>query len=84
MDKEIILFVFDYDDYVNNSYDLADYDKYYVGTRAYDFGQLLKIIRSGEKCKVPAEQRKRLMEFYWDNNRNHIDLVEEIKKRIKI
>ena len=84
MDKEIILFVFDYDDYVNNSYDLAEYDKYYVGTHAYDFDQLLNIIRSGECCKVPVKQRETLMEFYWDNNRNRIDLVEEIKKRIKI
>lgn len=82
MNKEIILFVFDYDEYVKNSYDLAEYDKYFVGKRAYNFSQLLHIIDSEEDCHVPKEQYDFLMEFFWDNNRHQIDIVEEVKRRI--
>ena len=82
MDKEIILFVFDYDQYVKGSYDLAEYDKYFVGKRADNFGQLLEIIAKGEDCHVPKAQYDFLMDFFWDANRFKIDLVEEIKQRI--
>lgn len=82
MNKEIILFVFDYEEYVRGSYELLEYDKYFVGKRAYDFAQLLQIIESGEDCHVPQEKYHELMEFFWDNNRQQIDIVEEVKKRI--
>lgn len=82
MNKEIILFVFDYEDYVHNSNDLGEYDKYFVGKRAYDFAQLLQIMERGEDCHVPQEKYQELMEFFWDNNRHRIDIVEEVKKRI--
>lgn len=82
MNKEIILFVFDYEQYMANSYELSEYKKYYPGRRAYNFSQLLQIIQSGEKCKIPEDRRKLLMEFYWDDNKNIVDLVEEIKRRI--
>lgn len=84
MNKEIILFVFDYEDYVQNSNDLGEYDKYYVGKRAYNFAQLLQIIESGEDCHVPQDKYHELMEFFWDNNRHQIDIVEEVKKRISL
>lgn len=84
MNKEIILFVFDYDDYVLNSNDLKDYDKYFVGKRACDFKQLLHFIESGEDCHVPQDKYNELMEFFWDNNRHQIDIVEEVKKRISL
>lgn len=82
MNKEIILFVFDLDDYLRSNYNLAEYDKYYVGKRAYKFSQLLEIIESGEDCHVPQDKYQELMEFFWDNNRHKIDIVEEVKKRI--
>ena len=84
MNKEIILYIFDYEDYVHNSNDLGDYDKYYVGKRAYDFNQLLHIIESGKDCHVPQDKYHELMEFFWDNNRHQIDIVEEVKKRISL
>ena len=84
MDKEIILFVFDYEEYLKGSYDLFDYEKYYIGKRANSFSQLLKIMGSGEDCHVPVEQRNFLMEFFWDNNESTTDIIEEIKKRISI
>ena len=84
MNKDIILFVFDYEDYVHNSNDLGEYDKYFVGKRAYNFAQLLQIIESGEDCHVPQEKYQELMEFFWDNNRHRIDIVEEVEKRISL
>lgn len=84
MNKEIILFVFDYDDYVKNSNDLGNYDKYFLGKRANNFTQLLDIINSNEDCHVPKEQYSFLMNFFWDNNTHKIDIVEEVKKRISI
>jgi CDP-glycerol glycerophosphotransferase (TagB/SpsB family) len=82
MNKEIILFVYDYEEYMKGSFKLSEYDKYFAGKRAYDFNQLLHIIESGEDCRVPQEKYKELMEFFWDNNRHKIDIVEEVKKRI--
>ncbi len=82
MNKEIILFVFDYEEYVKGGYELAEYDKYFVGKRAYSFTQLLSIMKSGEDCHVPQEKYKFLMDFFWDSNKERIDLVEEVKKRI--
>ncbi len=84
MNKEIILFVFDYEEYIRNSNDLGEYDKYFVGTRAKDFTQLLQILGSGEDCHVPQDKYLELMEFFWDNNRQQIDIVNEVKKRIGI
>ena len=82
MNKEIILYVFDYDEYVKTSYNLSEYDKYFIGKRAYNFDQLLQIMKSGEDCHVPKEQYEFLMNFFWDNNRYNIDIAEETKKRI--
>ena len=84
MNKEVILFVFDYDEYVKNSSELSDYDKYYIGERAYSFTELLEIIKSGEDCHVPNEQYAFLMNYFWDNNRYSIDIADVIKQRIGI
>ena len=80
MDKEIILFVFDYDSYVKQSYELSEFDKYFVAKKAYNFEELLNIVKSGQDCHVPKVERERLLEFFWDSNDKKIDLVEEIKK----
>ena len=82
MDKEIILFVFDYDSYVKQSYELSEFDTYFVAKRAYNFEELLTIMKKGLDCHVPKKDRERLLEFFWDSNNKQIDLVEEIKKRI--
>lgn len=82
MNKEIILFIFDYQNYVGKSNWIEDYDKYYLGKRAYDFSQVIQTIESGEDCHIPQEQYDFLMDFFWDNNRQDIDIAEEIKKRI--
>ncbi|MBQ9231384.1 MAG: CDP-glycerol glycerophosphotransferase family protein [Prevotella sp.] len=82
MDKEIILFVYDYDQYVKGSYELKDYDKYYPGVRAHSFEELLVIIKEGRDCHVPKAERDFVMQFYWDSIDNRVDIVEEVKKRL--
>ena len=82
MDKEIILFIFDYEDYLKGSYELSEYENYFVGQKAYSFKQLLTLIENKTDCHVPKEERIRLMNFFWDNNEKNIDIVEEIKMRI--
>jgi len=83
MDKEVILFVFDYDSYVKKSYDLSEYDKYFVGVKAYNFESLLTLLEKGHDCHIPQAERKRLLDFFWDSHEKNIDLIEEIKKRLK-
>ena len=82
MNKEIILFVFDYDKYVINSYELKDYDDYYIGKKVSDFSQLISIISSDEDCHVPKEHYERLMDFFWSSNKSTINIIEEIKNRL--
>lgn len=82
MNKDIILFVFDFDKYVKGSYELRDFDKYYIGKKVFDFPQLLKTLSSEEDCHVPKEHYDRLMDFFWSSNNSRVDIVDEIKKRI--
>ena len=84
MNKEIILYVFDYDEYVKGECELPGFDKYYIGKRANNFNQLLEIMKSGDDCHVPKEKYDFLMDYFWDHNRNKIDIAEEIKRRIGI
>ena len=82
MNKEIILFPFDYDSYVRESQELLDYDKYYPGRRAYSFGELLDLIRNRLDCHLTKEEHALVMETYWDSAFNGADIVSEIKRRI--
>lgn len=82
MDKDIILFPFDLDDYQKYSTELEEYDKFYPGRRARNFEDILTIIRNGEDCHVPKEQRDFLMKFYWGNIFDGVNIAEEIKNRV--
>ena len=82
LNKEIILFPFDYDSYVRESHELLDYDKYYPGQRAYSFGELLNLIKNHTDCHLTEEEHALVMETYWDSAFNGADIVSEIKRRI--
>ena len=82
MDKEVILFLFDYEEYVSKSYELSEFNTYFIARKAYHFEQLLTIMKEGLDCHIPSKERKRLLDFFWDSNEKDIDLVEVIKKRI--
>lgn len=82
MAKEIILFVFDYQDYIRNSYSLEEYGKYYPGVRAYNFQELLHLIKNNVDCHVPQKEHDFIMKTYWDDAFNGVNIVDEIKKQI--
>lgn len=82
MNKEIILYVFDLDDYLKKCTSLMDYDKYYPGIRAYNFQQLLSLIENGTDCHVSKVEHDFIMKIYWDSAFNGVDIIEEVKKRI--
>lgn len=84
MNKEIILFVYDYELYTKRNDNLDEYNKYYLAKRVKEFGQLVTIIESKEDCHVPEDLYNYSMEYFWDNNIHDIDIIEEIKKSNKI
>lgn len=81
MNKEVILYVFDLEDYQNTNC-LADYDKYYLGTRARNFGELLNLIENRVDCHLPKVEYDFIMDTYWDSAFNGVDIIEEVKKRM--
>lgn len=84
MNKEIILFVFDYLNYVKGSYELEEYNKYYPGTRAYSFKDLLHLIKHNIDCHVSKQEHAFIMKTFWDAAFNEVEVVSEIKKRIEL
>lgn len=83
MNKEIILFPFDMEKYLKNSYNLDDYDKYYPGRRVFTFNELIALIANGTDCHLQAKDYKHIMNTFWDSYNNGLDLVTEITKRVK-
>ena len=65
--KDIILFPFDYEEYITNSKSLAfDFDKYTPGVRAYDFKELIHII--GNNVKLEVLSRDNILRLFWGDN----------------
>jgi CDP-glycerol glycerophosphotransferase (TagB/SpsB family) len=64
-DKNIILFPFDYNDYILNNRELAfDYNQYTHGNIAYTFHDLLSIIKNNDK-NISNKERNNLMNLFW-------------------
>lgn len=82
LNKEILLYPFDKEEYTSRSRELAfDYDKYTPGTKVYTFDQLLEAIKSDLPCKPTDEQRAFVLETFWKWRDN--DLYEEIVGKLK-
>lgn len=63
---DIILFPFDYNDYILKSRDLAfDFDDYTPGKRVYTFDDLLTLINNGENLEF--KERKAITDLFWSN-----------------
>lgn len=82
MNKEIILYSFDYEDYIGKCHDLGNYDQYYRGVKVYTFQELLYTISEHKDCHLSISDREYLMNYYWSYTNNGINIVSEIKKRI--
>lgn len=82
--KEVILFPFDYKNYVNNCVELVDYDRVFPGYRVYCFDDLLNTIKTSRDCHLSDKDYQFILNNYWEYAFNNTDIVEEIKKRINL
>lgn len=79
MDKEILLFPFDLDEYLSSCRNLLfDYNRYTPGRRAYSFNELMEVILKKESCNV--QDRDWVIQTFWKGKKENI--IEYIKREI--
>ena len=81
MNKEIILFPFDKEEYMSNSHDTLDYDTHYLGKKVYSFEDLIILIREEVDCHLSSEEQETVLRIYQECHGNGLDLIQEIQKR---
>lgn len=78
--KEILLFPFDYKEFIASEHDLAfDFDEYTPGARVYTFTDMLEAIRSGQH--FINDKKQWIMDVFWKSNRME-DLYQAISSRL--
>lgn len=82
LNKEIILFPFDKEEYIKKSMDLADYDYYYRGPKAETFTELWRLIKDKVDCHLQKNDYDFVMKVFWDSIDSNIDIVNEVNKRL--
>lgn len=83
LDKEIIIFDFDKEEYMAKDRDLLfDFDEYTPAIRTHTFKHLLHIIEQDTDCHISKENRDRMMEVYWSAKDNPLNIFEEIRQRV--
>lgn len=66
-DKQILLFPFDYEEYIANSKSLAfDFDEYTPGVRAYNFEELIYIMENNLNLDIPSKDN--ILKLFWGDN----------------
>lgn len=78
-DKQILLFPFDYNDYIINNRDLAfDFDEYTPGKRVYSFVELLRCIERKESLQNDKVQQ--IKDLFWDYGMDDVyKCIEELE-----
>ena len=80
LNREIILFPFDLDEYLNDSRELLfNYDQHMPAVRANTFDELLALI--GRRTDYRVRGRSRIMQLFWESRGNGIDIIQAIKQR---
>ena len=89
-DKGVILFHYDYDEYVKEREFIFPIEQEITGKRVYNFDELIAAIKN-DNDKVDEAERKRIVEKFWGNtmlqNETHDRTwkhIENIFKQIKI
>ena len=81
-DKDVLLFPFDYQDYMANSKGLAfDFDTYTPGVRVYTFEQLINLLSSHMNLSFP--QREDILQLFWGKQYNCKKNVQFLFDKIK-
>lgn len=76
-EKKVLLFPFDYSEYISEGRDLAfDFDKYTPGKRANTFKELLTFIQDGDSLEF--EEREWIINQFWDYSYSIDDLFCKI------
>ena len=79
-EKEIVLFPFDYEEYIAKERDLAfDFNEYTPGVRFYSFNELIDAIHTGRH--FPNTKKKWITDMFWKSNRPE-NLYEAISSRL--
>lgn len=78
--KEIILFLYDYKEYVRDRDFYYPFDENVVGKKVASFEQLLQVITSGNYVSSQEDKQTILQKFWGDTV--HMNACEEILKRI--
>lgn len=68
-DKGVILYLYDYEEYICERDFYYPYDGNVAGVRAYSFEELIECIRSGS-CQVDADARMDILTRFWGNSLN--------------
>lgn len=76
--KEVLLFPFDYAEYITAGRDLAfDFDKYTPGKRVHTFEELLTVIR--DEVSLQFDEREWIVNQFWNYTYTISSLVMKIK-----
>lgn len=79
--KSAIFFLFDYEDYINNSQDLImDFDQATEGAKAYNFNELIEILKIDLPLPINKSKKEQIMKLFWGEESEKKDIIEEIKK----
>ena len=78
-DKDVILYLYDYEEYVKERDFFAPFDENVVGKKIYDFEALCSCIEQ-EDYKINEEERTRIIEKFWGESMNSSPCEEIVKK----
>lgn len=82
-DKKTILYIFDYEDYIKNSRDLAFcYDECTTGKKVKTFEELMDLLTGKVEIPTCNDERTKIIEKFWDikSEKNIEELYDSIKK----
>lgn len=86
LEKEIILFPFDMEDYLRDSRALYfDYQEVIIGKTAYAFGELISFLQddNSEKDKLYYAEQRRLRGLFWDDYKgNSASLLLDFLRKV--
>lgn len=85
-DKDVILYLYDYEEYVRERDFFYPFDENVVGKRVSDFESLCACIESGDYA-LASDERERLVEKFWgktagyDSSRMILDFVKQLQHK---
>ena len=83
--KDVILYLYDYKEYVRERDFYYPFDENVAGCRAQTFDELCSLIESGQHT-IDTDERKRIVEKFWgktvsfDSSAKILDFIKDLKK----